>query len=174
MRINAVKTPSHTSQDKNALNKKDTLFFQPSIQPKLTINQPNDIYEQEADAMADKVIQQKETPAEKKFFSPPVVQRKCSHCEEEEKLQKKQINGNKIIQRQDKDEDPEQGSNLQIRKRFLPPLTSPSFLTPPDPIDYLGLHETFFNRGTLFPGSYMDAARQEWARQYLFYRQMAI
>jgi hypothetical protein len=31
-------------------------FFNPVIQPKLTINQPNDVYEQEADAVADKVI----------------------------------------------------------------------------------------------------------------------
>lgn len=31
-------------------------FFKPIIQPKLPINQPNDIYEQEADAMADKVM----------------------------------------------------------------------------------------------------------------------
>ena len=31
------------------------LFFK-GIQPKLTINQPNDVYEQEADAMADKVM----------------------------------------------------------------------------------------------------------------------
>ena len=36
-----------------AAAKKANSFF---IQPKLTINQPNDVYEQEADAMADKVM----------------------------------------------------------------------------------------------------------------------
>jgi len=42
------------------------------FQPKLTINQPGDKYEQEADAMADQVMR-------------ITVQRKCKHCEEEEK-----------------------------------------------------------------------------------------
>src|SRR5690606_17771889 len=47
------------------------------FQPKLTVNQPNDRYEQEADAMADRVMRTK-APSN-------VVQRKCQHCEEEEK-----------------------------------------------------------------------------------------
>lgn len=69
------------------------LFFQ----PKLTINNPNDRYEQEADAMSEKVrrmepsfIQAKQLP----FFP---VQRKCAHCEEEEKqMQRKEINDGEI------------------------------------------------------------------------------
>ncbi|MEO6949669.1 MAG: DUF4157 domain-containing protein [Ginsengibacter sp.] len=65
------------------------------FQPKLTINAPNDIYEQEADAMADKVMRM---PAnDQSFFSPnPLyvsgVQRKCAHCEKEEKIQRKESN----------------------------------------------------------------------------------
>jgi len=51
------------------------------IQTKLTIGQPNDIYEKEADAMADKVVQRQSNHN--------VVQTKCSSCEKEEKLQKK-------------------------------------------------------------------------------------
>jgi len=42
------------------------------FQPKLTVNLPGDKYEQEADAMADQVMRM-------------IVQRKCKHCEEEEK-----------------------------------------------------------------------------------------
>lgn len=42
------------------------------FQPKLTVNQPGDKYEQEADAMADQVMRMG-------------LQRKCKHCEEEEK-----------------------------------------------------------------------------------------
>lgn len=42
------------------------------FQPKLAVNQPGDKYEQEADAMADQVMRM-------------TVQRKCKHCEEEEK-----------------------------------------------------------------------------------------
>jgi len=51
-------------------NNSHALFFQ----PKLTINQPNDVYEQEADTVADKVMQG--SSANPTFFSPSVVQRK--------------------------------------------------------------------------------------------------
>ncbi len=66
----------------------DSFFFQ----PKLTINQPNDIYEQEADAIADKVMRMPSNKNENTFFKPANIsslQRKCTHCEEEEKLQMK-------------------------------------------------------------------------------------
>ncbi|QEC53854.1 uncharacterized protein DUF4157 [Anseongella ginsenosidimutans] len=56
-------------------------FFAPAaVQPKLTVNAPNDRYEREADAVADKVMRM---PAS---LTAP-VQRKCAHCEEEEKKQ---------------------------------------------------------------------------------------
>jgi len=71
-------------------------FFTSRIQPKLTINQPGDIYEQEADAMADKVMRM---PDQEKtghsFFRPRIssLQRKCTHCEEEEKnMRRKEVN----------------------------------------------------------------------------------
>jgi len=60
----------------------------PFFQPKLTINQPNDIYEQEADAMADKVMRMPSNKNANTFFKPAAIssiQRKCDHCEEEEK-----------------------------------------------------------------------------------------
>lgn len=72
------------------------------IQPKLTIGQPDDPYEKEADAMADKVVQRLAAPESVTKVDPavqakplastitPVVQKKCAHCEEEEKLQKKE------------------------------------------------------------------------------------
>lgn len=71
------------------------------VQAKLIIGQPDDKYEQEADAMADKVVQKLATPGiasngeegiqAKPLVSgiTPLVQLKCAHCEEEEKLQKK-------------------------------------------------------------------------------------
>ena len=67
-----------------------SLFFQ----PKLTINQPNDSYEQEADAMAERVMRMPDNEnKQQSFFTPAAsyVQRKCAECEEEEKkLQRKQ------------------------------------------------------------------------------------
>ena len=57
-------------------------FFSPAaIQPKLTIGQPNDKYEQEADAMADKVMRMPQNL--------PDVQAKCAECEQEEQVQPK-------------------------------------------------------------------------------------
>jgi len=66
------------------------LFFQ----PKLSINQPNDVYEKEADAMAEKIMRTPVAETANAFFQPhPLpassVQKKCAHCEEEEKLQMK-------------------------------------------------------------------------------------
>jgi flagellar motor protein MotB len=89
-----------------------TSFFKPSshyningngvIQPKLTIGRPDDKYEQEADAMADKVVQRlatpdvqtkRETTIQAKPLAThitPLLQTKCATCEQEDKLQKKE------------------------------------------------------------------------------------
>lgn|GEM_PF-3383535 len=69
------------------------LFFQ----PKLSINQPNDVYEQEADAMAERVMHAPIAKAADFFQPKPVatniVQQKCAHCEDEEKVQRKVSTG---------------------------------------------------------------------------------
>ena len=82
-------------------------FFSPvkagsCIQPKLTVGKPNDKYEKEADAVADKVVQRmaisdKAIPGQGVVQQKPVahaitpvVHRKCAECEREEKLQKKE------------------------------------------------------------------------------------
>jgi hypothetical protein len=70
--------------------KSDGTFFKPLVQPKLSINQPGDIYEQEADAIADKVMWMTDNESvQQPFFSPvhSFLQRKCTHCEEEDKMQ---------------------------------------------------------------------------------------
>jgi hypothetical protein len=62
----------------------------PFFQPKLSVNQPNDVYEQEADSMADKVMRTANEGPHQGFFrsSTPMISRKCEHCEEE-KMQRK-------------------------------------------------------------------------------------
>jgi len=85
-------------------------FFSPVIQPKLTINQPNDIYEQEADAMADKVMRMTDPSInDNLFFKPSVsdIQRKCDHCEEEEKKMQRSENNNEITDTTQKTEVPQ-------------------------------------------------------------------
>ncbi len=69
------------------------------FQPKLTINQPNDAYEQEADAMADRVIRMPGKKNGETFFKSPLssIQRKCQHCGEEDKmLHRKETNSETI------------------------------------------------------------------------------
>jgi hypothetical protein len=82
----------------NFFGKNNDSFFKASpIQTKLTVNQSGDIYEKEADAIADQVVQRLSEPNanQSKSFSSqnvitPFVQRKYAHCEEEKKLQKKE------------------------------------------------------------------------------------
>jgi hypothetical protein len=71
------------------------------FQPKLSINQPNDIYEQEADQMADKVMRMIDPAINRNnFFKPSnnTIQRKCQHCEEEDdkKLHRKESSGSEV------------------------------------------------------------------------------
>jgi hypothetical protein len=85
----------HTHNDERIKKSTSTKHF---FQPKLSINQPNDVYEHEADAMADKVMAVNDSHLHQQtFFSPSImpVQRKCQHCEEEEKkLHRKEANSN--------------------------------------------------------------------------------
>ncbi len=78
-------------------------FFAPRIQTKLTIGRPGDKYEQEADAVADRVVQRLANPG------PPVaVQKKCQDCEEKEKLQRKEEEREEpVVMRQVEDEQEE-------------------------------------------------------------------
>ncbi|GAB5400936.1 MAG: hypothetical protein Aureis2KO_25210 [Aureisphaera sp.] len=62
----------------------------PVIQKKLKIGPSDDPMEAEADAMADQVVQQKEMATPPTPNKGPLVQKKCSSCEEEE-LQKKPL-----------------------------------------------------------------------------------
>lgn len=95
---NTGHTPFQRESNQPFFVQSGSQFFSPSfIQTKLTVNQPGDIYEKEADTMADKVVQRLNEPIsiQTKSFSSaeritPFVQRKCAHCEEEEKLEMKE------------------------------------------------------------------------------------
>ncbi|HKZ39132.1 MAG TPA: DUF4157 domain-containing protein, partial [Chryseolinea sp.] len=58
------------------------------LQTKLKINKPGDRYEQEADAVSEKIMRMSETETLQKVSSTPVIQRKCSKCEEEDEQSK--------------------------------------------------------------------------------------
>ena len=119
--MNSTEHIVKTIQPKKNLAK-NPLFFQ----PKLSINPPNDVYEQEADAMAEKITGTSDQ--ENTFFRPATnsIQRKCAECEKEEKqTQQKEnatsaLNGisspdDNTIQRQEKGTD---DPKLQITKKI--------------------------------------------------------
>lgn len=91
---------AETKQTTNAVSKNETTKQSFFFQPKLSISQPNDIYEQEADAMADKVMRMPASNEKNNFFFKPAnsIQLKCAHCEEEEKkIQLKQISSEETL-----------------------------------------------------------------------------
>lgn len=65
----------------------------PPVQTKLKVGEPDDMYEKEADATADKVVQRLSAGDGRiqAKTDEGMVQRKCASCEAEEKLQRKPI-----------------------------------------------------------------------------------
>ncbi|HEY5749330.1 MAG TPA: DUF4157 domain-containing protein [Chryseolinea sp.] len=70
----------------NNLHPDRRLFFQ----PKLAIGPTDDVYEREADAVADQIMRKGDGKTVQPKISPVVIQAKCAACEEEEKLQRKE------------------------------------------------------------------------------------
>jgi hypothetical protein len=86
-----MKTLSTTSS--SARDSRRQHFFNPRtslpfFQPKLSIGPVDDVYEREADAVANKVVNHAAATGLQHSIS-PLVQTKCAHCEEEENLQRK-------------------------------------------------------------------------------------
>jgi hypothetical protein len=63
------------------------------VQRTVTVNEPGDAYEREADAVADAVMRADHGGASRPTISPVTVQRKCAACEEEEALQRQPLPG---------------------------------------------------------------------------------
>jgi peptidoglycan hydrolase-like protein with peptidoglycan-binding domain len=77
----------HTNADRPSSSKASF------VQPKLRINDPGDIYENEADVVAGKVMRMQEPFIQSKPLPINTIHRKCEHCEEEEKkMQRKEMN----------------------------------------------------------------------------------
>lgn len=131
--------PSTSSRSEQSQQKEGERFFAPSekrnpffrgktIQAKLTIGQPNDPYEQEADALADKIVQRQSvqqndgTPFFKTGRNVP-VQLKCAACEEEERsgenketVQLKEEEMPDELQRKPGDEEELQAKELAVQR----------------------------------------------------------
>lgn len=70
---------------------KNKPFFAPVfVQPKLNVGAVNDVYEQEADVVAEKVMRMPDTETLQTKPLPLMIQRKCAACEEEELKRKEE------------------------------------------------------------------------------------
>lgn len=84
-------TEHSKTASKNPGQQSSGSFFAPVIQPQLVVNSPGDKYEQEADAMATKVLR-KEAPGKDEEkgmiqrlpLGPLPIHRKCTECEKEQ------------------------------------------------------------------------------------------
>ncbi|MEO6632961.1 MAG: DUF4157 domain-containing protein, partial [Mucilaginibacter sp.] len=72
--------PENKEYTSNASFSQIPVYSSQTIQTKLTVNEPGDKHEQEADTIADKVMRM---PGDQQ------IQRKCAACEEEDKIQRK-------------------------------------------------------------------------------------
>lgn len=91
MRTNTSQNTQDTRQSIASSIQKTSSRPKP-VQTKLTIGQPNDKYEQEADRVADQVV--KASPSQN-----PAIQKKCTSCEKEETAQRKPL-----LQKMDEEE----------------------------------------------------------------------
>jgi Domain of unknown function (DUF4157) len=98
MYLNTIISSEHSDRKNKNHSLSPSFFFQ----PKLSVNQPNDPEsfrdEQEADTVAEKVTGMNDSSTQKLFFRPPAIQRKCAHCEEEEKKAQRKESNNETIE----------------------------------------------------------------------------
>ncbi|MCK8521388.1 DUF4157 domain-containing protein [Aquimarina sp. D1M17] len=94
------------SQKEQRTPMSEPTFFQPAIQTKVKVNQPNDVYEKEADLIADRVVGMPETQIGVQHVSPPEVQRQEEEQEEEETIQASEIS----VQRMEDEEQDASGA----------------------------------------------------------------
>ena len=94
IRITPPKTQKKNDQ-KTFFSGNTDLFFQ----PRLAIGPVDDVYEQEADSVADRVMRMPDNHEQAPFFSPPpltikpLIQEKCAGCEDEEKSDEREQDG---------------------------------------------------------------------------------
>ncbi|HEY5749334.1 MAG TPA: DUF4157 domain-containing protein [Chryseolinea sp.] len=86
--LSTTSSPALDSRRHHFFNRQALRTSLPFFQPKLSIGPVDDVYEREADAVANAVVNNAQATALDHSIS-PLVQAKCAHCEEEEKLQRK-------------------------------------------------------------------------------------
>jgi len=136
-----------------------------SLQPKLTVNSPGDMYEKEADEVADRVMRMKMPLKGKPFFSPKTVsnsgfEQTYIRCE---KGQKKIPNA-PIIQKQH--------SGIEAHPSDFT-LTAPTMLQPSSGPDFLALRRPFIDLNILHLWD-ENSALLAWNYNYNFFIRLGI
>src|SRR4030095_7987421 len=94
-----TRTPANellpVQQQQQQTDKKESLYQLP-IQRKLSVGAADDPLEKEADDMADKVMRMPIPEPISFSASKNVISRKCSECEKEEELQRKESNSETV------------------------------------------------------------------------------
>ena len=159
-----------TEKTKKTAVKKESNNQLPFFQAKLTVGPADDVYEKEADAVAEQVMRMPISKGDS-FFLPkplsikPLIQTKCAACEEEEMAQRKP--SVMTVQREDEEEttSPEPAADVGSAVDFTPTLPSP---TVPD---FLGMRQPFINRG-IFHLWEPNSALQVWNYNFNFFQRM--
>lgn len=153
LKINDTKTISTTPSRGDTFGKRKFFSFSLAsnaqfFQPKLTINQPNDVYEKEADAVAEKVVNGPGEELIQHKKSPLQIHKKCAKCqEEEEQIQKKESETNNddlsypILQRKcltcdDEEELQRKASSAKGSALEAPYIVNQAINTSGQPLDY--------------------------------------
>lgn len=122
MRTFAEKPKTSSFEPNSFVAPSRSLFFQ----PKLAISAPQDQYEREADAVADSVMSTPSASVHARPMQISGIQRKCSQCEEEDRVQRKEIGGNAPGAAREFEDYvgglPSKGASLprEVRNRFEP------------------------------------------------------
>ncbi|MBG6132802.1 hypothetical protein IWQ47_004368 [Aquimarina sp. EL_43] len=99
------------SQKEQRTTASEPTFFKPAIQAKLRVNQPNDVYEKEADLVAERVVNMSDQQVGLQNTAPPEVQRQEEEKEEEETIQTAAISVQRMA-----DEEQEESPSIQTKQ----------------------------------------------------------
>ncbi len=116
------KKESKTNTTKNRGGDVQPFFSPVVVQKKLEIGEADDYFEIEADRIADKVVAMPDSMS----ITPPInnpsigLQRKCAHCEEEERIQRKELSSSitPLIQRSQKTPRPTNITSPEITSKI--------------------------------------------------------
>jgi hypothetical protein len=85
-KISSIPDQSKKTQNADLSGKGNSSFFKPVVQAKLTVNNPNDVYEQEADRIAEQVVSTPSVKGADSFFKPAssVIQKAPANVQRDE------------------------------------------------------------------------------------------